>query len=91
VLYQHPSVRQAAVIGVPDGLGHELVQAQVVLKRGSQPVSDRQLIDFAEMHLPGYKVPHQIIFTKSLPCGPTGKIDRKTLRESVISLLHGPG
>jgi long-chain acyl-CoA synthetase len=91
VLYQHPSVRQAGVIGVPDRLGHELVQAHVVLKRGSVPIADRQLIDFAGMHLPEYKVPHQIIFVESLPSGPTGKIDRKTLRETAISLLHSQG
>ena len=91
VLYQHPSVRQAGVIGVPDRLGHELVQAHVVLKRGSVPIADRQLIAFAGMHLPEYKIPHRIIFAESLPSGPTGKIDRKTLRETAISLLHSQG
>jgi long-chain acyl-CoA synthetase len=82
VLYEHPSVRQAGVIGLPDGQGHELVQAHVVLKQGSVSVTERQLIDFAETKLPEYKVPGQIVFAESLPCGPTGKIDRKTLRES---------
>jgi long-chain acyl-CoA synthetase len=91
VLYQHPSVRQAGVIGVPDRLGHQLAQAHVVLKEGSIPVTERQLIDFAGMHLPKYKVPYQIIFTESLPSGPTGKIDRKTLRETAISLLQREG
>jgi non-ribosomal peptide synthetase component E (peptide arylation enzyme) len=43
------------------------------------------------MHLPEYKVPHRIIFAESLPSGPTGKIDRKTLRETAISLLHSQG
>jgi long-chain acyl-CoA synthetase len=84
VLYQHPSVREAGVIGVPDRFGHETVQAHVVLKKGGAPVTERELIDFSEMHLPEYKVPCQIIFTESIPCGPTGKIDRKTLRENAI-------
>jgi long-chain acyl-CoA synthetase len=87
VLYQHPSVRQAGVIGIPDGLGHELVQAYVVIQPGSGSVTERQLIDFAQTHLPEYKVPHQIIFIENLPCGPTGKIDRKTLRKSAIGQL----
>jgi long-chain acyl-CoA synthetase len=81
VLYQHPSVRQVGVIGVPDTFGHELVQAHVVLKQNSAPVTEQQLVDFAAMHLPEYKVPGRIIFADNLPCGPTGKIDRKTLRE----------
>ena len=81
VLYQHPSVRQAGVVGLSDRRGHELVQAHVVLKKGSIPLTEQQLIDFAATRLPEYKVPRQIIFTESLPCGPTGKIDRKALRE----------
>jgi long-chain acyl-CoA synthetase len=87
VLYQHPSVRQAGVIGVPDGLGHELVQAYVVRQPGSGSITEQQLIDFAQTHLPEYKVPHQLIFIENLPCGPTGKIDRKTLRKSAIGRL----
>ena len=82
VLYEHPSVREAGVIGVPDGLGHELTRAYVVLERNSASVTERQLIDFASGRLAEYKVPVQIIFTENLPYGPTGKIDRKTLREN---------
>jgi acyl-CoA synthetase (AMP-forming)/AMP-acid ligase II len=84
VLYQHPSVLETAVFGVPDSFGHELVQAHVILKQSIAPVTARQLIDFAAIHLPGYKVPAQIVFTEHLPHGPTGKIDRKTLRANAI-------
>jgi long-chain acyl-CoA synthetase len=97
VLYQHPSVLEAAVFGVPDPFGHELVQAHVILKQSTAPVTARQLIDFAAIHLPGYKVPAQIVFTEHLPHGPTGKIDRKTLRANAIkgsgdsSHLGSPG
>src|SRR5262249_46398639 len=51
VLYRHSSVREAGVVGIPDRSGHELTQAYVVLLKGSAPVSERQLIDFATMHL----------------------------------------
>jgi long-chain acyl-CoA synthetase len=88
VLYRHPSVRQAGVIGVPDGFGHELAQAYVVLEQSSAPVMERQLIEFAGIYLPEYKVPFQIIFADSLPSGPTGKIDRRTLRENSLSQLQ---
>jgi long-chain acyl-CoA synthetase len=84
VLYQHPSVRETGVIGVPDRFGGELVQAHVILKEGAAPVREQQLMDFARMHLAEYKVPHDIIFTGNLPYGPTGKIDRKTLRENAL-------
>jgi len=82
VLYEHPSVREAGVVGVPDRSGHELAQAYVVLKKGSPPVTEQHLIEFTRTRLPAYKVPHRIIFVETLPYGPTGKIDRTTLREN---------
>jgi long-chain acyl-CoA synthetase len=80
-LYQHPNVREAGVVAVPDRLGHEVAQAYVVLKEGSGPVSEPQLIEFAQKRLPDFKVPVRIVFAETLVYGPTGKIDRKTLRE----------
>jgi long-chain acyl-CoA synthetase len=80
VLYQHPSVREAGVVGVPDRRGHEFAHAFVVLKRGCARVTEQQLIEFARIRLPQYKVPHQIVFAATLKYGPTGKIDRKALR-----------
>jgi acyl-coenzyme A synthetase/AMP-(fatty) acid ligase len=58
----------------------------VILQKSSAPVTERQLIDFSGTHLPEHKVPNKIFFTESLPHGPTGKIDRKTLRETATSL-----
>ena len=46
---------------------------------------EQQLIDLARIRLPEHKVPCQIIFSDNLPHGPTGKIDRKTLRENALS------
>jgi long-chain acyl-CoA synthetase len=86
VLYQHAAVREAGVIGVPDGSGQELAQAYVVLKENTTPVTEEQLIDFARTHLPKHKVPTRIIFVQHLPVGPTGKIDRNALREETINL-----
>jgi long-chain acyl-CoA synthetase len=89
VFYQHPSVQQAGVVGVPDRFGYELPLAYVVLHQSSAPLSDRQLLDFVRIHLPDYKVPHAVIFAESLPFGPTGKIDRKTLRENAVKQPEG--
>jgi long-chain acyl-CoA synthetase len=84
-LYAHSAVLEAGAIGVPDQFGGEVPQAYVVCHRDSLPVSESQLIDFMKSRLPGYKVPARIIFTDSLPHGPTGKIDRKTLRKKALA------
>jgi long-chain acyl-CoA synthetase len=84
VLYQHPAVREAGVIGVPDRLGHQLPRAFAVLRKSSMPATEKQLLNFAKTRLPEYKVPDRIVLTDHLPHGPTGKIDRKTLREIAL-------
>jgi acyl-CoA synthetase (AMP-forming)/AMP-acid ligase II len=84
-LYRHPSVREAGVVGVPDHFGYERAQAQLVLHPGGTPVTEEQLIDFVRALLPDHKLPQEIIFTEELSFGPTGKIDRKTLRENAIA------
>jgi acyl-CoA synthetase (AMP-forming)/AMP-acid ligase II len=84
-LYEHPAVMEAGAIGVPDEFGGEVPQAYVVLRQATDPMSESQLIEFLRSRLPGYKVPTRITFTDNLPHGPTGKIDRKTLREKALT------
>jgi long-chain acyl-CoA synthetase len=84
-LYAHSAVLEAGAIGVPDKFGDEVPQAYVVCHRDSPPVSESQLIDFMKSRLPGYKVPARIIFTDRLAHGPTGKIDRQTLRKKALA------
>jgi len=84
-LYAHSAVLEAGAIGVPDNFGGEVPQAYVVCHQDSPPVSESQLIDFMKSRLPGYKVPARIIFTDRLPHGPTGKIDRQTLRKEALA------
>jgi long-chain acyl-CoA synthetase len=84
-LYEHPAVIEAGAIGVPDEFGGEVPQAYVVLREAAAPVSESQLIEFLRSRLPGYKVPAHITFTAGLPHGPTGKIDRKSLREKALA------
>ena len=83
-LYEHPAVLETGVIGVPAPLG-EVPQAYVVIHREIPPVTESQLIDFVRSRLPSYKAPTRIIFTDNLPHGPTGKIDRRTLREKALA------
>ncbi|MBV8584731.1 MAG: acyl--CoA ligase [Verrucomicrobia bacterium] len=78
-LYQHPAVKEVGVTGFSDA-GDEAVQAHVVLKENAASVTSTQLLNFARQHLPAQKVPARIIIVSELPYGPTGKIDRLTLR-----------
>jgi long-chain acyl-CoA synthetase len=73
VLYEHPAVAEAAVVGVPDDKMGEEVGAAVVLKEG-QHVDADELRDFVREHVANYKYPRTIWFPDELPKGPTGKI-----------------
>jgi long-chain acyl-CoA synthetase len=78
VLYTHPAVAHAAVIGVPDELYGEEVAAFVVLKDGSQ-VNEEELIAFCREHLADFKCPKTIHFVDDIPKGPTGKLLKREL------------
>jgi len=79
VVMQHPGVREAAAIGVPDEKSGEAVKLFVVRK---DPQLDEQaLIEHCRKSLTGYKIPRQIEFRDSLPKTNVGKILRRALRE----------
>ena len=82
VIYEHPAVREVAVFGVPDPQWGELVMACVVLKPGSTLTGD-DLIAFCRRSLASYKLPRRIEFSETdLPKSSSGKVLKKTLRES---------
>src|SRR4051794_16479484 len=74
VLYGHPAVQEAAVIGVPDDKMGEEVGAAVVLKPDCGEVSSEELRDYVKGEVAGYKYPRKVWFVDELPKGPTGKI-----------------
>jgi acyl-CoA synthetase (AMP-forming)/AMP-acid ligase II len=80
VLYTHPSVLDAAVIGVPDAQWGETVKAFVVLKEGHK-ASEQDIIDFCKENMASYKKPKSVEFADSLPRNPIGKVLKKELRE----------
>ncbi|MFC0596158.1 long-chain fatty acid--CoA ligase [Thermus composti] len=82
VLYQHPAVQEAAVVGVPDPYRGETVAAFIVLKpeyRGK--VTEKDIEAFCRQNLAAYKVPRIIQFRESLPKSSVGKILRRELRD----------
>lgn len=79
VLYQHPAVREAGVIGVPDPRWGEVVRAYVAIRSGMS-VDEASLQAFVSERLSAHKVPAQIEFLPELPKGMTGKIHRQTLK-----------
>src|ERR1700752_4632432 len=78
VLYQHPAVASAAVVGVPDDLYGEEVAGFVVLREGSE-ASEAELIDYCKAHLADFKCPKTVHFLDDIPKGPTGKLLKREL------------
>jgi fatty-acyl-CoA synthase len=80
VLSAHPAVAEAAVVPMPDEKWGEVPRAFVTLRSGSEPVSERELIDWVRERLAHFKAPTRVDFLEELPKGGTGKIQKASLR-----------
>jgi long-chain acyl-CoA synthetase len=82
VIYQHPAVRETAVVGVEDAYRGETVKAYVALKQGMAEITTPDdIILFCKDRLAAYKYPRQVEIVDEIPKTLTGKFLRRVLRE----------
>jgi long-chain acyl-CoA synthetase len=79
VLYTHPAVSEAAVVGVPDDIWGEKVTAVIVLRPGAT-ATESEIITLCRDNLASYKKPKQVVFVDELPKTVSGKIVKRELR-----------
>lgn len=82
ILYEHPAVLEAAIIGLPDEVWGEAVCAVIVPKQDAM-VDEQELKSFCRQKLAGYKVPRRIFIEEALPRNASGKILKYQLRQKL--------
>ena len=85
VLFKHPAVKEAAVIGIPDEYRGETVRAFVILSEETS-ATEEEIITFCREHLASYKVPASVKFRSELPKSTVGKVLRRELARELDDL-----
>ena len=83
ILFQHPKVQLAAVVGVPDEKSGEMVKAFIQLKPG-ETADEKEIKDFCKENMAGYKRPKVVEFREDIPMSNVGKVLRRVLRDEEV-------
>ena len=86
ILYTHPKVALAAVVGIPDPRAGEVVKAFVQLKPGTTATAE-EILDFCKDKMAGYKRPRDVEFRETLPTSVVGKVLRRVLRDEEVKKI----
>jgi len=84
VIYRHPAVVEAAVVGMPDEELGEAVKAFVAVKRGETATAE-EIIEFCRPNLAKHAMPKSVELMPSLPRTPSGKVLKRVLREGMLA------
>ncbi|KAL8514523.1 hypothetical protein ACS0TY_013577 [Phlomoides rotata] len=85
VLYTHPAVNEAAVVGRPDKYWGETMCAFISSKEGEKS-TEKEMREFCKARLPLYMVPRTVVFNEELPKTSTGKVQKYLLRDMANDL-----
>jgi long-chain acyl-CoA synthetase len=85
-LVEHPKVKDATAVGIPDPVKGEQIVALTVL-HSSDTATEAELLAFLESTLAKYKVPQHIAFVDEIPIGATGKKNRRALRDIALNMI----
>jgi fatty-acyl-CoA synthase len=91
VLFSHPGIRDAAVVGIPDDQWGERVAAVIMPTDMDAPPSEQELTEFSRTRLARYKTPREWFFVEEYPKTPSGKIQKYILRDRITRGLDLPG
>ena len=90
LLYRHPAVAEACIIGTRDDYRGESVKAVVVLRAEARGhTSAQDIIDWSREHMAAYKVPRTVEFVEALPKSGTGKVMWRLLQDRERAPAHG--
>jgi long-chain acyl-CoA synthetase len=86
VLFQHPAIKECAVVGLPDPEKGEVPAAYVVVRDGASLTAD-EFEAYCRLHLAAYKMPRRVEFVAALPKSATGKILKRVLRDQANQVV----